>query len=55
MDILSGLLVLLVVITFCIILLALLAFIATVAFSLDDAYDDLHVEKDYLDEYKAKR
>lgn len=55
MDPLLVLLTFLAVITFCIIVLGLLAFIAMMAFALDDAHDDLHIEKDYLDEYKTKR
>ena len=55
MDPLMVVLTFLAVVTFCIIVLGLLTFIAMMAFALDDAHDDLHIEKDYLDEYKTKR
>jgi hypothetical protein len=58
MDPLNVLLVLGVVVGFCILLLVVLAFLTAVLsayHSFDEAYDDLHSEKDYLDDYKAKR
>lgn len=40
---------------FVIILLLVLASLVTLISGMDDAYDDLHAEKEYLDDYKAKR
>jgi hypothetical protein len=58
MDVMTALLVIGVVMGFCIVGVAMLAFVA-VAFSayqnLDEPYDDLHEEEEYLDDYQNKR
>lgn len=55
MDLLSVLIVFATVIGFAFILLCVLAFVLSAISSMDDAYDDLHAEKEYLEDYKAKR
>lgn len=55
MDLLNALIVFATVIGFAIVLLLVLAFLVSVISTLDDAYDDLHAEKEYLEDYKAKR
>jgi hypothetical protein len=58
MNPLNVLLVFGAVIVFCITLLFVLAFFAAALsayYDYEEAYDDLHEEKEYLDNYKAKR
>jgi len=52
---LNALIVVGTVIGFAILVSLVLASLVTVISGMDDAYDDLHSEKDYLDDYKAKR
>lgn len=52
---LNALIVIATVIGFAIVVLVVLAFLVSAISGLDDAYDDLHAEKEYLEDYKAKR
>lgn len=52
---LNALIVIGTILGFAIIVLLVLASLVTIISGMDDAYDDLHAEKEYLDDYKAKR
>lgn len=47
------------IILFCAFAICLLAFMVVAAYNvastIEEAYDDLHVEKEYLDDYKTNR
>jgi uncharacterized membrane protein required for colicin V production len=58
MELITVLVVFGVVLGFCIVVMVMLAFVAAALSAyqyLEDPYDDLHEEKDYLDDYKTKR
>lgn len=52
---LNALIILATVFGFAIATLLVLAFLVSIVSGIDEAYDDLHAEKEYLDDYKAKR
>ena len=54
-SLLTFFLVIAILLTFCVVTLFVLASLVTMLSSFDEAYDDLHSEKEYLENHKAKR